>query len=300
MTAPRWPHVGRFEAVVAGVPLLVAGAAYLSLRAGGTVQVLPGPMLFLGALLAMFAVIVVVYTRREMRIANMTRITGLGVMLSALYPLPMYWIAAHGGALGDAMLASWDRAIHSPAVALAVLDHGHPALQRATRLVYDSLQAGGIVALLALPLTDRMRRAQEFLGGLFYASLLSLALFWLVQGTGPWAAGAFEPSAVQRQTGDLLTQLQRGAPVTLDLAHPGALIAFPSWHTILAVLTGVALAFRRETKVLATLWSAGVVVSTLLTGWHYGVDVLAGLVVATVAAVAARHTPWEVDPSVSC
>lgn len=288
------PRSGRFEAVVAGVPLLLATASYLSLRAGGAVRVLTRPMLLLAALLAMFAVIVVIYTRRELRIANMARIAGLGVMLSALYPLPMYWIAVHGGALGDATLEAWDRAAHSPAVALALFERGHPLLQSGAKLVYDSLQAGGILALIALPLTNRMRRAQEFLGGLLYASILSLAMFWLLQGTGPWAAGGFEPDAVQRDTAALLAQMHRGEPVTLDLAHPGALIAFPSWHTILAVLTGVALAFRRATKVLAILWSASVVLSTLLTGWHYGVDVVAGLAVATLAAVAARRTPWEV------
>jgi hypothetical protein len=102
--SPMMPRFGRFEAVVAGVPLVMATAAYLS----------------------------------------------------QLYPLLMYWIAAHGGALGDTTLEAWDRAIHSPAVALAVFDRRHPALHSGTKLVSSSLQAGGILALIALPLTNRV------------------------------------------------------------------------------------------------------------------------------------------------
>ncbi len=50
------PRVGRFEAVVAGVRPVMATAAYLALRASGTVRVLGRPVLLLAALLAIFAV----------------------------------------------------------------------------------------------------------------------------------------------------------------------------------------------------------------------------------------------------
>jgi hypothetical protein len=67
-----------------------------------------------------------------------------------------------------------------------------------------------------------------------------------------------------------------------------AIVSFPSFHVILAVLSAVALngvpRVRRWAWALATLTS----ISTITTGWHYGVDVLGGLAVSLAASWIAR------------
>jgi membrane-associated phospholipid phosphatase len=74
----------------------------------------------------------------------------------------------------------------------------------------------------------------------------------------------------------------------LDVGYRDGLICFPSFHTILAVLSAAALWAIPYVRWGALVVSALIVVSTITTGTHYVVDVVAGLAVAWVAVVAAR------------
>jgi membrane-associated phospholipid phosphatase len=76
-------------------------------------------------------------------------------------------------------------------------------------------------------------------------------------------------------------------PVTLDMEDAG-IVAFPSFHVLLAILTAVALSAIRWLR--APAWAMAVLVglSTLTTGWHYLVDVIGGIVLAIVSVGAAK------------
>jgi len=78
----------------------------------------------------------------------------------------------------------------------------------------------------------------------------------------------------------------------LDLAYRDGLICFPSFHTILAVLAGVALWSIPYLRWAAAALAALIVVSTVTTGTHYVVDVVAGLGVAFVAFGVAKGYTW--------
>jgi membrane-associated phospholipid phosphatase len=58
---------------------------------------------------------------------------------------------------------------------------------------------------------------------------------------------------------------------------------------VLANLSALALSSVRRLRAVAWLLAALVCVSTVLTGWHYGVDVLGGLLVAMMTALAVRR-----------
>ncbi len=87
---------------------------------------------------------------------------------------------------------------------------------------------------------------------------------------------------------------------TLLLVHHGADNSFPSDHTAVAFAVAVAvLAFHRRLGVLLVALASGVGVDRVLVGVHYPIDVLAGALVGTVAAVLVttagrRYVAWAV------
>ena len=76
--------------------------------------------------------------------------------------------------------------------------------------------------------------------------------------------------------------------MSVPFVIPGRMICFPSFHTILAVLAAIALWPLPRLRWMAAVWGTLIVVSTVTTGTHYLIDVLAGFAVAMVAQVAAR------------
>jgi membrane-associated phospholipid phosphatase len=74
----------------------------------------------------------------------------------------------------------------------------------------------------------------------------------------------------------------------IDPNYSSSLIAFPSFHVIMAVLSAVALWSVRRARIPAAVLCGLIVCSTVATGWHYVVDVLAGIVFAALAHAGAK------------
>ena len=82
--------------------------------------------------------------------------------------------------------------------------------------------------------------------------------------------------------------LRSQEPFVIDFADLEGVIAFPSFHTVLAVLAAFAL-----WPIPYVRWAGGlvcmlIVVATVMTGWHYVVDVAAGVGVAVVSCQLGR------------
>ena len=84
-----------------------------------------------------------------------------------------------------------------------------------------------------------------------------------------------------------LAALQAPGWFMIDFRYKEGLICFPSYHTILAVLAAAALSRVPYLCPTAFVWAALIVFSTVTTGSHYVVDVLAGLLVAAMLMNAA-------------
>lgn len=94
--------------------------------------------------------------------------------------------------------------------------------------------------------------------------------------------------------------LKQSQHYVMDLNYRNGLICFPSFHTILAVLSGVALWSLPVVRWLGLLWSSLIVISTVTTGTHYVVDVLSGILVVVVCVTGAKMwSRWEARRSPS-
>lgn len=82
---------------------------------------------------------------------------------------------------------------------------------------------------------------------------------------------------------NIFLSLRSCESVLLDFATIESLLTLPSLHTVLAVLAAFALWPIPYVRWLAAVVALFLIITTMTTGWHYGVDVIAGLVLTLVS-----------------
>jgi membrane-associated phospholipid phosphatase len=100
-----------------------------------------------------------------------------------------------------------------------------------------------------------------------------------------WAGSEFAGSAAQKACEACILALHSGSKAAAVVG----VVSFPSFHVIWAVLSARALWPMPGLRIVGAVMALLVAVSTVTTGWHYVVDVLAGLVMAAVALGVARR-----------
>ncbi len=157
-----------------------------------------------------------------------------------------------------------------------------PALRLAFALAYASMPVLVLTALFLPVALGRARDSQRFVMAVFAAAILTAALFSVLPAVGPWVSGAYQPSHMQASVESYLGQLK--TPGSLEINPDAAgVVSFPSFHLVLAILPVFALWRIPVVKWFAVTLAIMIAVSTVTTGWHYGIDVIGGIVVAFLA-----------------
>jgi hypothetical protein len=189
----------------------------------------------------------------------------------------------------DPALARWDERLGYDTVAVLHWVAAHPALRFCLNRVYESTDLLLILApLIAVWKGDR-RVMRVYLHAVVYTFLAGCLFYYFFPSSGPasvYSSPDFRP--IQRATFMKFVQVHNRLPVTTYL---GGMIAFPSFHVAWSVLlTGVTRPHRRL-FLAAAAWNALVIVSTVLLGWHYAVDVPSGIALAFLGLWFARIAP---------
>jgi hypothetical protein len=230
--------------------------------------------------------------RREEKLKNLFVVTFWAIVLDCVYGLPVYIAARQNVVLRDALLADMDRrlGLEVPDI-LRFMEH-YPEVKHALDICYECLLPL-IVLALALPvLCNKPASVAEFFIACVVSIVILIPLFAAFQAVGPWHYYGYAPNAEQERTTRVFFALKSDEWLALDSSNSAGVVAFPSFHTILAVLSAIAFWRIPYVRWLAALLACLIVVSTLTTGWHYVADVLAGLAIAAVSMAAARGFTW--------
>lgn len=216
----------------------------------------------------------------------------LGILLTFSYigsPL-QYAIIALNVPVADGWLAQADAAMGVHVPALVSWTSAHPALTSIVRVAYYSLLPQFILSLLVLGGWYRDRRALWEFAWHFQvclvAALVGLALF---PAACAFSYYGFEPLLDQAR---FIRQFEALRDGTMTVVHPQDLegmITFPSFHAAGGLL--VAWSFRRYRVWCAALGclNAVLIASTVLTGAHYAVDIVAAAAVFAGSVVLWRR-----------
>ncbi len=195
----------------------------------------------------------------------------------------------------DVMLSRWGRWLfhgHSPAVLLHDLLGQHLAAW-VLMVWYETFPTLVVVAFpAAVVLSRRVRDAFVGIAALVWVWILGTVTYYAIPSVGPFHAVPGDFSGLPHM------MIQDTQAEYMDqrahlLAHPQAsdafaqLAAFASLHVgVTATILGLAWWHRlRRTTMVLVVFLAGTMIATVYLGWHFAVDIPAGLAIAALAWV---------------
>lgn len=188
----------------------------------------------------------------------------------------------------DPALARWDARLGWDTVAVLHWVAQRPTLRAFLDLCYNSTELQLVLAPFVAALAHDKRRLRVFIYGIVYSSFAGSLIYYFFPSSGP--AGLFQSLdflTVQRLTHLKFEQVHNFQPVTTLL---GGLIAFPSFHVTWSVLVAYAAQPRKYIFLMFLVLNVLVISSTVLLGWHYLVDVPAGIALASLSLWAGEVT----------
>ncbi|GAB3786256.1 phosphatase PAP2 family protein [Nocardioides ungokensis] len=205
----------------------------------------------------------------------------------------------------DDLLLRVDRWIflgHDPAVLLHdLLGYGVPA--SVLEVVYRAFSYVVSLALVAsLVFVPRIREAYVYVASGMWAWILGVGTYYLIPTLGPFAAepDVFKGLPDSTITSTQVSYLAERAHMLADPSAPGAFVsisAFASLHVGLTCMIWLMMRYyglRRSSRVMA-VYLALVMVSTVYFGWHFFVDVVAGVLLAVLAVLLGRFTVYPTE-----
>jgi hypothetical protein len=156
----------------------------------------------------------------------------------------------------------------------------------------------GILMVHVLPMAfveRRMKLLREFSWGIFWVFCIGQLVYVLVPGYGPYKLLA--PTFAHDLEGETFWPLVSKTVASFDGAHrtdifPSLHTAVPTFFTLFAIRHRAHVPFRYTWPVMAFVTS-NIILATMFLRWHYLLDVIAGLVLATSAFLTARCLPGK-------
>lgn len=249
-----------------------------------------------GGLLVVMASLSRFYTtyRPEPQFAYPTALVAYFLATGLVFGPMSYFAASLNLPLTDAALARFDRAIGFDWAAVHGFVAAHASLDNVSRFVYSSSGIQMFVAWGILAYTGQIGRLSIFLTALTIAAGTVI----LAAGLLP-AAGGYVHYGMSSGHGPGVSYLsdfyalRDGSMRAIDLSKLDGICQFPSFHTVVAVLSGWSLMkMPRWIGWPFAAYAAFVVFTTMPIGGHHFADVLAGGLI-TVAAIAMA---WRIEP----
>lgn len=205
-----------------------------------------------------------------------------------------YLTALPAPRLQDAMFAGLDRLlwVDWPRWFQAVASR--PALHDGLSLVYNSLIVETLLTVGWLAWSGRRVALMELFRLALATSLLTCLIAALLPALGPlsWYGLLEQGSTLNRLDVVNLSRLREGTGLRFAAGDMAGIVAFPSYHTVLALLLPYAARGTGRAGAVLLVWNLVMMAAIVPIGGHYLTDQIGGaLLAALVIAVDRRFVP---------
>lgn len=159
---------------------------------------------------------------------------------------------------------------------------------------YFFLLAVHVIPILLFSRSARM--LSEFAVGMLVVFCVGHVVYMLVPGYGPYRAlaGEFQNELPHGMWRDMVMATVASGGAQMDI-FPSLHTAAPTFVTLYSFQHRDRLPYRYSWPVVA-FFAVNIIIATMFLRWHYVIDVVAGLCLASAAFLAARAvTSWELD-----
>ena len=218
--------------------------------------------------------------RPERKIAESALYVGLWLFYPAFGAELTYLATAVNFPLQDQAFRSWDQAMGFDWMGWARFVLAHPFLKAVQDAAYSSCFWQPLGAIVILAVWGPKGRNGEFLTSVMIGLLLTIAVYMVLPSIGP------ADSQGIKATGQIVETLRSGfkGPYTYV-----GIIAFPSFHTVMAILFTVVHRGNRWAFAGFGLLNLVMLSAVPFQGDHYLCDMIVGAAIAGIAFVAARQ-----------
>jgi membrane-associated phospholipid phosphatase len=207
----------------------------------------------------------------------------IGALLAAGGTLS-YLITSADLPLQDALLARLDRDLGYDWLRFLDTANSNPVLAGFFVRVYQTISPVAQLAVFWPALNRRGERLAEFIAVLSLSAVGLCVGMWLVPAAGAFAYYRPEPQLISNLSalGEMwsfshaFSMLRDGSLSVINLSSLQGVVSFPSFHTMLGVMTIYALRDTRWIMIPVLLVNGAMIVSTMPVGGHHLSDVLAG------------------------
>jgi hypothetical protein len=211
-----------------------------------------------------------------------------------------FFLTLHGPRIDDILVAA-DRALgfdwYNTMLAMA----RHPFLNEVFFRVYNMVLPEIALLMVALAWTGQVEKVYRYCLALGFGAVIAIAIWALMPSLGAKSLYTLPPEVASKLTlsvtgdyGKALVALLRDGPGYITPADLRGLIAFPSYHGVLALIVAWYAWNVRWLRWPLLLLNAVVVISSPIQGGHHMVDLLGSFPVAALsiflAARCARGT----------
>jgi hypothetical protein len=232
--------------------------------------------------------------RSNPRLTEMLSYVVLWLIFSSAAAVLTYLAAAFDLPLRDGAFQAVDRALHVDVVAWSAVLAAHPVIDGFLKIDYFSVVIQISITVLWLAHLRIPGRNAQFLAAAIIGLLLATVLATLLPAVGPLPADQPSLLAGSNQIDDIF-EVRAGRAMLRSVAELQGIIAFPSYHTFLALLITWAHRGLRSFWVFA-LWNGMMLFGIPSIGNHCVVDMIGGAAVAVAAIWLGARLVGSVKP----
>ena len=181
------------------------------------------------------------------------------------------------------MLVRWDQALGIDTPTLIAWTAHHGTIKLLFEIAYSvvSLELMLLPALLAI--LHYEKQLNEYLLVLSSVAIVGSLIYYFFPTAAP--ASVFDSSYFLHFQEDTVLKFQQIHHYIQPTTTEGGMIAFPSFHVIWAVMCAWVLREKWWLFVPVALTNLIAIIATVMLGWHYLVDALAGIFIAFLAVM---------------